>query len=218
MWTINQNCNFLLHFPKRLPLFTKYPWQHTKKWKTHTSKNEAGGYFRYFFTGFISGVCHKRAFDQLHFGSEEMALAGIRCQLCRSFVKEQKQPSQIEMCRCWPSNIFTFFDNKGQDGLRHACTWGPNKVLAGVWGLKLGRGSLKHFKRYHPFWRARATLRPSMLSLSPTYHAHQAHAHQSLLAKVFSKLRTEDWGLRTEDWGLRTEDWGLRTEDWVSHW
>ena len=32
-----------------------------------------------------------------------MALAGFHCQLWESFVKEQKQPSQIEMCRCWPS-------------------------------------------------------------------------------------------------------------------
>ena len=39
----------------------------------------------------------------LQFGGKEMALAGFHCQLWESFVKEQKQPSQIEMCCCWPS-------------------------------------------------------------------------------------------------------------------
>ena len=38
-----------------------------------------------------------------------MALACFHCQLWKSFVKEQKQPSQIEMSRCRPWDIFHIF-------------------------------------------------------------------------------------------------------------
>ena len=68
MWTINQNCNFLLHFPKRLPLFTKYPRQHTKKWKHQKTKLESifcifSGIFSSFFILFTGILGFFQALD-----------------------------------------------------------------------------------------------------------------------------------------------------------
>ena len=123
-------------FPQTFASFHKIStWQHTKKWNIHITlrqRTKPGGIFgiysavfsspglflfifhwhiKFFF--FCQNVVQVLAIEEL------LTICSLEVRRWRwpasivnfgqSFVKEQKQPSQIEMCRCWPLHVFHIF-------------------------------------------------------------------------------------------------------------
>ena len=141
-----------------------------------TSKNEAGRLFWHLFSSLFPSKLAFYPFFHWHIKSffffqnvaqvlvleELLTICSLEARRWRwpasivnfgqSFVKEQKQPSQIEMCRCWPWHVFQFCSSIfcfTIVGL--SCTFGPCSsfwlhliVLVSisgsfVIGMKLGR-------------------------------------------------------------------------------
>ena len=122
-------------FPQTFASFHKIStWQHTKKWNTHVTlhqRTKPGGFFGIYSAVFsppswlfilfhwnINFFLLLQNVAQVLVIEELLTICSLEARrwcwpasivnFGQSFVKEQKQPSQIEMCRCWPWHVFQF--------------------------------------------------------------------------------------------------------------